>query len=209
MFLLYANKNQLIIRKREAVTSGSVGIYPVQFAFSADWDGLSKTAVFRAGTVSRSILLTGNETVIPWEVLEKSGFHLQAGVYGTRGEEMVLPTVWADLGVILEGVSGGAASKPPTPGVYEQILEMLKEKADALLLDGVELQLLAGDYPLSTVILPSGGGEGGTSDHRQLTGRDAAGQHPIESVSNLREELNRIPRPVEPLTNQELEGLLT
>ncbi len=49
----------------------------------------------------------------------------------------------------------------------------------------------------------------GITDHRMLTNWDAADQHPIESVSNLRAELNRIPRPVEPLTNQELEGLLT
>lgn len=52
------------------------------------------------------------------------------------------------------------------------------------------------------------GNEGGTTDHRQLTNRDAADQHPIEAVSHLREELNRIPQPVEPITNKELEELL-
>lgn len=54
----------------------------------------------------------------------------------------------------------------------------------------------------------SGGGEGGTSDHRALDNRDAAEQHPIGSISGLADELSRIPEPVEALTNEELEGLL-
>ena len=57
MFILYANKNMLSLRQREPVTSGSVNVYSVLFEFSDDWDGLARTAVFRAGQESRSILL--------------------------------------------------------------------------------------------------------------------------------------------------------
>ena len=72
MFILYANKTRLTLRQREPVTSGSVNIYLVQFEFSEDWAGLSRTAIFRAGTESRATLLEeDNETVLPWEVLRK------------------------------------------------------------------------------------------------------------------------------------------
>lgn len=48
MFLLHASKNNLTVRQREPLTSGSVNVNMVQFEFSSDWDGLERTAVFRA-----------------------------------------------------------------------------------------------------------------------------------------------------------------
>ncbi|NBI84201.1 hypothetical protein D3Z48_19495 [Clostridiaceae bacterium] len=54
MTRLYADKNRLAVRKTETLTSGSVHVYAVQFSFSPDWDGMAKTAVFRAGGGFRS-----------------------------------------------------------------------------------------------------------------------------------------------------------
>ncbi len=44
--------------------------------------------------------------------------------------------------------------------------------------------------------------------HERLTGREAGGQHPVEAIEGLSNELNRIPAPTEALTNFELEELL-
>ncbi len=158
-FVLYADKNKLVVRKRGPVTSGSVNVYPVRFEFSADWDGLTRTAVFQADGEPVSVLLddTG-ECSIPWETLAKHGVRLRAGVYGTKGGDVVLPTIWADLGEILQGVAmpdGG--TYPPTPELWEQALA---GKGDGLSYDGLNLSLLAGDKVLSTVPVV-GGGEGG------------------------------------------------
>ncbi len=158
-FILYADKNKLVVRKRGPVTSGSVNVYPVRFEFSADWDGLTRTAVFQADGEPVSVLLddTG-ECSIPWETLAKHGVRLRAGVYGTKGGDVVLPTIWADLGEILQGVAmpdGG--TYPPTPELWEQALA---GKGDGLSYDGLNLSLLAGDKVLSTVPVV-GGGEGG------------------------------------------------
>ena len=99
MFTLYAEKNKLTLRGRETLTSGSVNIYDVRFTFSADWDGLSRIAVFRAGTSGEPTAVKVDENggcVIPWEALTKNGVLLYAGVYGTGDAgEIVLPTVWA------------------------------------------------------------------------------------------------------------------
>lgn len=51
------------------------------------------------------------------------------------------------------------------------------------------------------------GVSGGTWDHRELRNREAAGQHPMEAIEGLKKELERIPAPVEPLTNEELEEI--
>lgn len=190
MFRLYAEKNQLCVQQREPITSGSVNVYDVLFEFSADWEGLEKTAVFRAGGKAVSVLLddTG-KTTIPWEAMTTPGVRLEAGVYGARGEEVVLPTVWADLGYIQTGAKPGEGTRPPTPDLWEQ---ELAKKADGLALDVLKLKLLSGEKTLSEVELPPpGGGEGGTTDHRYLTNRDAENQHPIEAISGLEEIPNK------------------
>ncbi|MBD5153552.1 MAG: hypothetical protein HDT15_00360 [Oscillibacter sp.] len=124
MFTLYVDKNKLTLRQRETVTSGSANVYPVRFEFSADWDGMKRTAVFRAGEESRSVLLDGSgECSIPWEMLEDPGIRLYAGVYGTRDGDVVLPTVWTDLGMILTGAAPGEDARLPTPELWQQELD--------------------------------------------------------------------------------------
>lgn len=117
MFILRAQKNMLSVLQRESVTSGSINVYDAAFEFSEAWDGLDRTAVFRAGSVSRiQPLDEAGRCPIPWEVLERPGVWLYAGVYGTLDEKIVLPTIWTSLGIILEGVeTGGKPSRPPGP----------------------------------------------------------------------------------------------
>ena len=157
-FILYAEKNKLTVRKRGPVTSGSANVYPVQFEFSGDWDGLARTAVFQADGDPVSVLLDdSNRCGIPWETLVKHGVRLRAGVYGTKGGDTVLPTIWADLGEILQGVTmpdGG--TYPPTPELWEQALA---GKGDKLAYDGLNLSLLSGEKELSTVQIAGGGGD--------------------------------------------------
>lgn len=156
MFLLHAEKNKLSLLEREPVTSGSVNAYAAKFEFSEDWSGLDKTAVFQAGCASREVLL-GPEgaCVVPWEVLRVPGYQLKAGVYGKQGGDVVLPTVWADLGVILEGVPTGG-SPPPSPELWEQ---ELARKGDGLgYTEAGKLGLYSGDKLLSAVPVSGGGG---------------------------------------------------
>lgn len=206
IFVLYAGKNQLTVHQREPVTSGSVNVYPVRFEFSPDWVGLTRTAVFKAGTESRSVLLDyANVCEVPWEVLVKPNVQLQAGIYGTLNGNVVLPTIWASLGVILEGVTTGESAQPPTPNLWRQ---ELAGKGDTLgYTEAGELGLYSKDKLLSAVPV-QGSGAGGTADHRLLTGRDAERQHPIDAIEGLANELSRIPEPVEALTNFDLEALL-
>lgn len=158
MFELYAEKNKLRPCRWEHVTSGSVDVYPVRFTFSEHWEGLTRTAVFRAAEARVSVLLGPEGTCnVPWEVLQKPGCVLEAGVYGTDDAgEMVLPTVWVNLGTILEGVTPGEVI-PPTPELWEQALA---RKGDALgYTEDGRLGLYSGEELLSSVPV-SGGGDG-------------------------------------------------
>lgn len=133
MFLLEVHKNGITARVTEMVTSGSVNVYPVEFEFSRDWDGLERVEVFRSGGESVSAMLDGADTcTVPWEVLTANdvGKALYIGVYGVRDGEVVLPTVWASVGKVYEGAKPGAASLPPTPSLLDQALDRVGKEAD-------------------------------------------------------------------------------
>lgn len=142
--------------EREPVTSGSVNVYRARFEFSPDWEGSNRKAVFKAGKELRTVLLDdGGGCVIPWEVLTFHGMTLTAGVFGARGDA-ILPTTWASLGTVLEGVpTASPGARPPTMDAWEQALA---GKGDKLVYDGLNLSLTAGDKPLSTVQIAGGGG---------------------------------------------------
>ena len=63
--------------------------YPVEFAFSKDWDGFAKTALFEAGGVSMAVVLSEDKCDIPGECLKKGGIPLKIAVYGVKGEERI------------------------------------------------------------------------------------------------------------------------
>lgn len=125
MIRLSATKAELTITETETITSGAQRVFECTFAVNSDWDGLNRTAVFRAGTKAVSVLLGDDNTAeIPWEVLQTAGITLRIGLYGTNAAGDVLPTVWADAGMICTGAYLGDDAYPPTPGAYEQLVEI-------------------------------------------------------------------------------------
>lgn len=155
MFRFYAKKVVLELNQREVITSGSVNVYQCQFEFNSAWDDLEKTAVFKAGDSTVSVLL--DETgmcIIPWEVLQDAKRTLYAGVYGTKNGNVVLPTIWASCGEIKEGVNPGESTQPPTPSVYDQILGQIGNLED--------LQTTNKDSLVDAIneVYETGGGEG-------------------------------------------------
>ena len=94
-----------VVVRPSRLTAGTVGL-PVEFSFDSQWEGLIKTAVFRAGNVSKNRENLVTKTTVPWEVLEKHGLALEIGVYGVNTDGTVaIPTIWANVGVIRDGVS--------------------------------------------------------------------------------------------------------
>lgn len=155
MFVFYAEKNRLYVMEKELITSGSANIYPVRFEFSPDWDGLERTAIFQAGCRKKSVPIVDGVCSVPAEVLSEPGRYLMMGVCGKRGESVVLPTVWANLGWIVEGAMPGGNPLP------EDWQEALDGKGDTLAYtEEGELGLYSGDKLLSSVPIEGGGGEG-------------------------------------------------
>lgn len=86
------------------------------------WGSLKKTAVFR-GCVTRDVLDPEGEVLVPAEVIAEPGENLYIGMYGVNADgNTVIPTVWANLGEILEAAdpSGDESTDPVLP-VWAQL----------------------------------------------------------------------------------------
>lgn len=143
MFWFYATARKIEIKKSDTLVSDSVNVYPCQFQFSSDWEELTKTAVFRAGSQAIEVILDDNmQCNIPWEVLLKDKLDLYVGCYGTKGEDIILNTTWTNLGKIYEGTKNKAVpGEEPTPDIITQISSQI---GDLSSLETIEKSSLVG-----------------------------------------------------------------
>ena len=111
------------VEELRTVTAHMVGA-AVSLEFGAEWEGLTKTAVFQAGQRTIDVLVTESAVRIPAELLETAGEQLWVGICGTGASDtVVIPTVWANLGLIQKGteLSGDQAAEEVLP-IWEQVL---------------------------------------------------------------------------------------
>ena len=118
--------------ERETLVSGTVNKYRAEFVFDDSWDGYTKTAVFRADSfgrvTSREVLLAGDACPVPHECLI-AGALLRVGVYGISGD-ITTPTIYTQEPIgIARGAEPAESTQDPTPGVYQQIINIIEAGA--------------------------------------------------------------------------------
>lgn len=92
-----------------------------KFCFCDDWSEATKTAVFVSATgETYNVILENDACVVPWEVIEHP--HFTVSVFG--GDRITANKVIVK--VMKCGYCEGKTSKPPTPDIYEQILNSVK-----------------------------------------------------------------------------------
>ena len=115
---------------REPLTSGMVG-QTIHFEYSHDFDGLMITAVFTDGKNTVDVVNPGNECIIPHEVLTTVGATVKVGIYAVRGDELVIPTVYATIGIVLRGANPNeGTSGSPTIPTWQKIQEIIGDLND-------------------------------------------------------------------------------
>lgn len=143
----------------ELLTAGMAKAVSVEFAFSSDWDGLTKTAVFTNRKKTVDVLESewdGNRLIVPYEILADAGLIARVGVYGSNASGVVLPTVWATLGKVQPATEpSGDPSTDPTLPVWAQLQEQIGDLND--------LKTYSKDNLVAAIneARQSGGGSGG------------------------------------------------
>lgn len=180
MILANVTANSIAISNKELLVTGSSRTNLVQFSFSEDWDDLIQIAVFK--TVLHQIALQIPSThllSIPWECYETIGDTVQIGCYGVNASNRILlPTVWSDLGSIVDGTDiVGSVRGTASDDIYSKLLNAVAD---------LEREVQA------------------MGSHMNLTDRNRASQHDISSITNLQQSLLE----KEPLTNAQFLAML-
>lgn len=118
----------------ELLTAGMAKAVTVEFLFSDDWDGLTKTAVFSAGRTTVDVLESawdGNKVVVPHEILADAGPIARVGVYGANADGLILPTVWVTLGKVMPAAEpSGDPGADPTLPIWAQLQNQIGDLDD-------------------------------------------------------------------------------
>ena len=118
----------------ELLTAGMSKAVTVQFVFSTEWDGLTKTAVFSAGRTTVDVLESawdGNKVVVPHEILADAGPIARVGVYGANADGLILPTVWVTLGKVMPAAEpSGDPGADPTLPIWAQLQNQIGDLED-------------------------------------------------------------------------------
>ena len=118
----------------ELLTAGMAKAVTVEFVFSDDWDGLTKTAVFSAGRTTVDVMESawdGNKVVVPHEILADAGPIARVGVYGANADGLILPTVWVTLGKVMPAAEpSGDPGADPTLPIWAQLQKQIGDLDD-------------------------------------------------------------------------------
>ena len=115
-----------------AVVSDSVLYERMKFTFPESWEGYTKTAVFRNGDITLSVILNGDsdlctdtdECYIPHEVIKFP--ELTVSVFSILGDSRAT-TPQAAIRVIKSGYGEGDEPSDPTPTEYQQLVNLATE----------------------------------------------------------------------------------
>ncbi len=112
-----------------AGTKGSYGFSTLNFKFSRHWDGLAKKVTFYPSNGEpKCVVFTGNEVMIPKEIMTSPGVNKYA-VSGSR-DGNILISIIGEIDVLntLDPVDDPA--QEPTPSQLEQIMDMMQTAVD-------------------------------------------------------------------------------
>lgn len=118
----------------ELLTAGMAKAVTVEFVFSDDWSGMTKTAVFSAGRTTVDVLESawdGNKVVVPHEILADAGPIARVGVYGANADGLILPTVWVTLGKVMPAAEpSGDPGADQTLPIWAQLQNQIGDLDD-------------------------------------------------------------------------------
>lgn len=139
---IYVNGVTAVASMLKKIPKGIIGA-TIQPTFGDDWEGLSKTAVFK-GAVTKDVLIEDDTVTIPAECVAQSGHRLKVGFYGVADGTVAIPTIWADLGLIRDATDpSGDTTTDPTLPVWAQLQDQLAGITGGETATGVQINLNA------------------------------------------------------------------
>lgn len=115
------NNQKLERRDNNFIVADSKNYLYARFNFSADWDGKTKTAIFKQDSAVFHVVLNNNTCLVPHEVLKTGYFNVSV----FAGDLITANAVV--ISVVKSGLVDGATPTPPTPDIYSTIIDTANE----------------------------------------------------------------------------------
>lgn len=112
------------------LVSRSVGEVAFEASFDESWDGYAITIIFATPHVQKSVLYSGGEAAVPWEVLARPTDSLRISAVGIKeGHRRPTAHMRRGLAVIVSGAIEGGPPQEHTPALWEQVLAQMQAAA--------------------------------------------------------------------------------
>lgn len=123
------------------------------------WAGLNKTVIFR-GNTTKEVLTDETTVTVPAEVVAEPRGRLRVGVYGTdAANNLIMPTLWAELGVIADAAEPSEPADSALP-IWAQLYAMIGNLGN--LDTAAKSSLVAAVNELVEISVSGGNGNQGT-----------------------------------------------
>lgn len=189
MILKFNVKEQTIslVNTKSVPRIGSKDYLVLQFSFSSDWENLNKLAYLQNGDVSQPIDIVDNLVEVPEWFTEQNSFNVT--LFGTDGTTEV-PTNVVSVQLEKSNDLWVKDAPEPQPSWLVSVLdaaELVKEATVHGPTIGSNGNWYTWDFESKQYIDTGVGASGGsgTTDHTQLTNRDAENQHPMSAITGL------------------------
>lgn len=173
--IIFNVNGQIISRNEKDMTllSDSIDLIKARFNFSPEWQGYTKTAIFKSSTKRPySRILVDDACMVPPEAIKKSKY-MSVSVFGVSGTQLITAT---DQIVPLtpSGYTDDSIISPaPTENVYQQIVTIMQEQAvDAVRAETAQEEAEQAELTAKSHAEQTGEDRIATGEDRVATGAD-------------------------------------
>ena len=166
---------QIISRNEKDMTllSDSIDLIRARFNFSPEWQGYTKTAIFKSSTKRPySKILVDDACMVPPEAIKKSKY-MSVSVFGVSGTQLITAT---DQIVPLtpSGYTDDSIISPaPTENIYQQIVTLMQRQAvDAVRAETAQEEAEQAERTAKSHVEQTGEDRIATGEDRVATGTD-------------------------------------
>ena len=200
MIEINVNGSVVSVQHTEALYCGAKGVYTCCFSFDSSWKPFSKSAVFRVGGRTMTVLLDEKgQCALPWELLQRdnTGCSVEVGMYGVSADGEVLTGVWDSLGTVREGSELGDDAREPSAEIYRQIMASVQQVDSKVTDHNTKVQVLTQRAESAGQVASRSAEEAKRSE---LEAKNA-GDEAKTALAGVREAINAIPAGSTPVVN--------
>lgn len=173
-------QNQVLTRTDEnVIVSDSINYLFCEFTFSAEWEGLAKTAQFTRNLVTYNVDLVDDKCAVPWEQLVHKGVFYISVFAGSR-----ITSSRLKVKVLASGLIVTSVNQAEIDALTNALTEAQAGSVQALVVRAIKEDILSNVDGLAIALRGSAGEQGVKGDKG-----DSGGEQGIQGIQGIQGEI--------------------